>query len=258
MKLHSLVDDKRREALRAAMKRGDFGALVRKEGEAALKNPAAPQSASDTRIRGPNLSVFIPKAIGVPMEEALAEADEAGLVIASNKRMSKALVNSNEWRDIMDVFACWTGTMTAYDKPGQKLGEIIEYTDSKTGIRYVFPVPEEHQGKENVILVAEHPGVSLIKDGNDRIVQAAEIGVVEKFPTSKKGWFIGDPKYDIPQGNEVEGNNQDARFLWRIEKRVGLFARDIYDYDLNDGSRDIFLDDRSSRELGVVVESKEV
>jgi len=216
----------------------------------------AQQISGKERTRGPNLAILVRRSAGVPMEEALARADNAGAVIASNKRLSKALVGSDEWQGIREVFACWTGTMTAYDKPDQKLGKIIEYTDSETGVRYVFPVPEEHWGKTNVILVAEHPGVSLVKDGNDRIVQAIGVDIVERFPTSEEGWFLGDPKYDVPQGNKVDSSNQDARYLWRIDKRVGLVARG---YDGGGwgggGGRDVLLGGAPSGAFGVAVEA---
>lgn len=184
----------------------------------------------------------------------MAKADEAGLVIASNKRLGKALVGSNEWRGICDVFGCWTGTMTAYEKPDQKLGKSIEYTDSDTGVRYVFPVPEEQQGRKNVILVAEHPDFSLVKDGNDRVVQAAEISIVEKFPVPMQGWFLGDPKYDIPQGEKVDGSNKNARYLWRMDKRVGLVARVLC---CGCFRRDVVICGAPSGALGAAVESPE-
>ncbi|NYZ73976.1 hypothetical protein H0O00_02450, partial [Candidatus Micrarchaeota archaeon] len=126
----------------------------------------AQQVSGKERVSGPNLAVFVKHSKGIPMEEALRRVDEAGLVIALNKRLSKALVGSEEWRSISEVFACWSGTMTAYDKPDQKLGKTIEYVDSETGTRYVFPVPEEHVGKKNVVLVAEHPNFTLETDGN--------------------------------------------------------------------------------------------
>ncbi|MEW6722615.1 MAG: hypothetical protein AB1324_05115 [Candidatus Micrarchaeota archaeon] len=206
------------------------------------------------RIRSPKLAVFIKGLNGVPMEEALRRADEAGLVIASNKRLSKVLVGSDEWRDIREVFTCWTGTMTAYDKPDQKLGKIIEYTDSKTGVRYVFPVPEEHQGKKNIILVAEHPDFYLIKDGNDRVVQAGEAGALANFPTLKKGWFLGDPKYDLPRGKKIDGNKPDARRFLRIDKRVGLISRDGW-FRLGSGMMCVDLTLAPSYSLGVTVET---
>lgn len=218
---------------------------------------ATQQVSGKERTRGPNLAVFITRANGVPMEEAIQRADEAGLVIASNKRLSKALVGSEEWKQIEEVFACWDGTFTGYEKPDQKLGKIIEYTNSETGIRYVFPVPEEHQGKKNIVLVAEHPDFTLVKDGQNRIVQAVTVDAVEKFPTSNEGWFLGDPKYDIPQGNKVHGSNQDARYLWRIEKRVGLVARGYDGSWSGYNRRSVGLDDWPSCGFGVAVEATE-
>lgn len=219
-------------------------------------NVAAVQNAVKERTRRPNLAVFVKSSEGVPMVEAIRRADEAGLAIAPNRRLSQALVGSDEWRGISEVFTCWTGTMTAYDMPGQKLGEIIEYLDSDTGVRYVFPVPKEQQGKKNIILVAQHPNVSLVRDGNGWIVQATKVDAVEKFPTSKEGWFLGDPIYDIPQGEAAVHGNQDARYLWRIGKRVGLVARTlsyISDYD----GRSVDISQRPSRGLGVAAEAPE-
>ena len=124
------------------------------------RNPVA-SPLTEGLIRGPSLEVFIPRSSGVTMKEALARATAEKRVIASNKRLSQALVGSKEWETIRAALPCWTGTMIAYDKPDQKLGKTIEYLDSKTKIRYVFPVPEEHQRKKNVLLVAEHPGFTL-------------------------------------------------------------------------------------------------
>ena len=41
---------------------------------------AAQQISGKERTRGPNLAVFVKRSEGVPMEEALRRADEAGLV----------------------------------------------------------------------------------------------------------------------------------------------------------------------------------
>jgi hypothetical protein len=213
----------------------------------------AQQVSGKERVRGQKLVVFIKGYQGVPMEEALRRADDAGVVVASNKRISQALIGSEEWRGIREVFVCWSGTMAAYDEPDRKLGKAIVYTEFETDIRYIFLVPQEHQGKKNVLLVAEHPKFSLVHDGNDRIVQATEVGAVERFPTSE-GWFLGDPKYDIPTGNRVDGNKYDARYLWRVEKRVGLAARNSwigFDY-----GRIISLNASSFDGLGVAVEAK--
>jgi hypothetical protein len=213
----------------------------------------ARQISGKERTRGP-LAVLVERSNGVPMEEALAKADEAGADIASNKRLSKALVGSEEWRSISEVLACWSGTMTAYDKPDKKLGKAIEYTDSETGTRYVFPVPEEHQGKKNVVLVAEHPHFTLETDGKTRVVQAKEVGVVSEFPVASENWHLGDAKYDIPTGKKVDARDEAARCLWRIDKRVGLVARGDY-FSGYDGRRSVDLVNRASSVFGVAIEA---
>jgi len=158
------------------------------------------------------------------MEEALRTADEAGRVMASNKRLNGAIAEKGEFRKITDAFACWSGTMVGYDKHDQKLGKTIEYVDEQTGILYVFPVPEEHQGKKNVVLVAEHPNFTLKADGKTRIVQANEVGLVIEFPRDPIH-NLCDPKYDIATGKYAEPRNKAARFFFRGDTHVGLVAR---------------------------------
>ncbi len=207
------------------------------------------------KARRPNLAILVKSHIGVPMEGALWRADEDGLTMASNKRLSKAMDESAEWQSIYEVFACWTGTMTGYEKPDQKLGKTIEYVDPETGIRYVFPVPEEHQGKKNVLLVAEHPDFTLETDGDTRIVRAEEVGAVSEFPAAPYYWYLGDAKYDIPTGEKVDSDDQAARYLWRIAKRVGLVARGYYDDWRGMLKRLVGLAYTPSVPLGVVMES---
>lgn len=214
---------------------------------------AAQQISGKERTRGPNLAILVNRSAGVPMEEALVRANDAGVVIASNKRLSQALVGSDEWRGIREVFACWSGTMTGYEKPDQKLGKTIEYVDSETGVRYIFPVPEEHQGKKNVVLITEHPNFTLETDGKTRVVQAKEIGVVSEFPVASENWYLCDAKYDIPTGKKVDGSNEAARYLWRVEKRVGLVARG-YDW-CGYNRRFVDLNSRPSLALGVAIEA---
>jgi hypothetical protein len=210
--------------------------------------------AGNERIRGPNLALFIPHIYGAPMEEAIRKADEAGLVIASNKRLDKALKGNGEWRSKQTGFISWSGTMTAYDKPDQRLGKTIVYDVPKSEIRYVFPVPEEHQGKKNIILVAEHPEFSLVKDGNDRIIQATDIGAVERFPLAMYGWYLADPRYGIPHGDTANDGRKTARYLARREKRVGLVVR-CTDVDSYIGRRVVDLWSRLSEHRGVIVEA---
>jgi hypothetical protein len=211
------------------------------------------KKAGDERMRGPDLAVFIARWPGVPMEEALRKADDLGLVIASNKRLSQSLIGNHEWRSVKGAFGCWTGTIAAYDKPDQKLGKNIEYQDPDTGIRYVFPVPEEHIGKKNIALIAEHPNFSLEADGKTRVVRATEIDIITEFPVSNH-WYIGDPKHDIPAGNIVTYQDPGALALHRIEKNVGMVNR-LYDDRNGNDKRCIYLNSGPSWNFGVAVEA---
>jgi len=218
------------------------------------KDPFAPQPATSNRIRGPKLKVFITNADGVPMEEAIRRADEAGLVIASNKRMDQALVGSEEWKSVQTGSPCWTGTMTAYEEPGKAFGKIIEYTDDKTGLRYVFPVPDKFVGIKDSLLVVEHPGFMLEFDGDSRIVRASEVDLIDMFPTNKTGWYIAEPIHEIPRGEKVDNSSPDARCLWRIAKRVGLLARN---YGAGDGRLVVYAVGKPSDTFELIVESPE-
>jgi hypothetical protein len=209
-------------------------------------------------VRGPALEVLVPRSRGLPFDEALRIAEQGRRVIASNARMSKALVGSEEWRSISDVFACWTGTMTAYAKPGEKLGATVEYVDPETEQKWVFPVPKQFRGMEDVILVAEHPDYTLERDGKNLVVQAGAVDAVENFPARTERWYIVDPKHGIPMESEPGGDNPNARYLWRIESRVGPAGRGYSFYGgLVVYGRGVGLGDGPSVGLGVAVEAPE-
>ena len=182
------------------------------------------------RMRGPHLEVFVKPKEGIPMVEALQRADTGGRVILSNNRLDSELVN-NYWHggNISRVLTCWGGTMVGYDEPGKKLNESIEYTDENSGIRFVFPVPKELQGMEDIVLAVEHPDYAIEKDKNNLVVRASEVGFVPEFPGMKESgrshWHHTDERFGIPTGKEVRFSEPGVRLLFRINKRVGLIAR---------------------------------
>jgi len=224
---------------------------ARKARSEAGKAKAEPESIhEESWIRGPKLSVLISRSNGVPFEEGLARADTDNRVIASNKRMSQALVRNQEWRTIIEVFACWTGTITAYTKPGEKLGKAVEYIEPVTKYRWVFPVPEAYRDKKDAIIVAEHPDYSLEIDGKTRIVRAAQVDLIERFP-AKNGRYLGDSKHDIPSGDSVQ-DDWDTRYLYRMDTRVGPVARGYNLYYRGD-RRSVCLKNRPSVGRGVAV-----
>jgi len=179
---------------------------------------------------------------GLPMEEAILKTNRAGLVIASNKRITQAIVDSDEWETIRPVFGCWTGTLVAYDEPDKKLGKTIEYVDERTGICYTIDVPEEHRGKKNVVLVAEHPGIDIEKTKSGWLVNASRLDVLGDFPTVD-GWYLGDPKYDIPTGKRLP-----LSYLWYLDRRSAKDDPDLPP-DIKAKVRHIF---RNEKRVGLI------
>ena len=208
---------------------------------------------TENLIRGPKLEVFIPRKPGATMEEALVKAEKENRVIASNKRLDQIFVGGDEWKSIKAALWCWSGTMTAYEEPGKKFGKTVEYVDDKTKIRYVFEVPSQYVGEKDSILVAEHPDYKLENDGNNRIIRTAFVDLIARFPAESNKWYLTDPKHGIPIGEQVKDSDSNARYLWRIEKRVGLSARGYS----NVCYRSVYLSYAPSVSIGVAIEAPE-
>ncbi len=189
--------------------------------------PESIQAGGKADPERPKLVVLLRRSEGVPMDEALRIAEEKGCALASSKALSGVLIGSGAWKGVREAFGCWSGTLIGYDRAGKELGERIVYTDPKTYLRYVFPVPEEHRGKRDVALVAEHPDFVLVKDGNERVVQAKRVDWVAAFPSryGNSGWHVCDSRHDIPRGQEVAASHENARFLTREHAHVGLVPR---------------------------------
>ncbi|MEK6981343.1 MAG: hypothetical protein AABX38_00295 [Candidatus Micrarchaeota archaeon] len=233
------------------------------------------------RIRGPKLEVFISRLYGLPFDEELARADKDNRVIVSSKRLSSALIGSDEWKAIKKAFACWSGTMTAYVEPNVELGQAarrlsdlgdfpklsknqyehaIVYTDPQTGNDWIFPIPEKYLRVKNGILVIEHPDYGLDREGTNRLVlpvSVERVDLVEGFPV-RNGWYLPDAIHGIPQTSQVDYSTK-ARHLWRVDKRVGPVRLGYDDMggidDIN--GRYVDFDDRPSNGYGLVTEASE-
>jgi hypothetical protein len=209
-----------------------------------MEYTAAKPVPENQRIRGPSLAVLITRNKGAPFEEGLARANAENRVIASNKRVNRALLGkgrwgSNEYKPVAAAFKCWTGTMTAYGAPGEKLGKAIEYVDPKTSYCWLFLVPEEHQGKKNRILVAEHPDYTLEIDGKYRIVHAVKVDAVKSFPA------------------ETLRMRSRLGSLRTLERRVGPVSRVCHHNRYHDSRGSVDIQTRPSFALGMLVEAEE-
>jgi len=209
-------------------------------------------------IRGQKLEVLVPShRKGIPFDEAIKIAEQGKRVLASNERISRALMGSREWRTIQHAFTCWTGTIAGYEQPRKMFGATIEYVDPKSGKRWVFPVPKEFRGEEGGILVAEHPDYTLENDGRNVVVQAKRVDIVRGFPEYDKVLSLGDDKHDIPHGGgDTRGDDDpDERRLARLDSsRVGPAAR--YSYMGFNFQKNVDLSLPPSECLGAVVESQ--
>lgn len=197
------------------------------------------------KTRGPKLALMARSSF--PMMEAIMDADKAGLVIASSKRLTQAL-GSAESKPFNKFLPCWSGTMIGYDRFGKPLDDAIVYTDPTTQIKYVFPVPADYRGMKDIALVAEHPDFIIQKDGNARIVRAKKIGIVGLPRLTHQPFHLGDPVYDIPHGDSVDKRNQNARQMMRDDKHVGLITRSTI-------ANQVLLNAIPSARMGVIVEA---
>ena len=208
------------------------------------------------RMRGPNLALVMPQAEGIRMFEAVRAADKTGLVLPSSRRLDRALAGSEEWREIMPVFSCWSGTMAAYDEPNKALGKVIQYLDVISGLRYVFKVPQRYRGMKDVVLLADHPGFTLEPKGRMVFVNASRVGVVEEFPAQSERWYLTDKTHGIPQGEVVSNADPKSRHLWRMATHIGLIVRDC-SLVVDDGRRFVHMEVPPSLRMGMAVEAPE-
>ncbi len=116
-----------------------------------------------------------------------------------------------------------TGTWFAYKK-GKLGSKIVESSGSSC---LVFPVPPEHQGKENVALVVNHPDFSLEEDPEQSklIIRSGKITAIEDFP-SRDGYYRTDNEFGIPHGDEFASPIlDDVKFLKRTDVMVSAVVR---------------------------------
>jgi len=235
-----------------AMER-EAGRLIPTGSDEQLENGAAVEERlADlaTKLAPLGIDVLVAAEEGVSAEEALKKA--SGKVIASNKTWDSMLVGCDEWEKAKESLPVWTGTMTAFAEPGEKLGNTVEHKDR--GITWVFPVPVKFQDERDACLVVEHPHFTVKADGNTRTVivdDERSVRIVQNLP-AKNGWYKTDAGTGIPSGAKIDSESKDARYLYRADKRVGPIARD-FDGD----GRGVGLGDEPSERFGVAVEAGE-
>jgi hypothetical protein len=196
--------------------------------------------------------VLFPCSKGIPFNEAFQKAKAEGLIITSNAR-ADVLLQKDGWRSVQNAWPIYTGTMTAYREPGNKIGSAVEYQDPETEEKWIFEVPLGFREDKNVILYVEHPDYDIEIDKRRFVVHANEGKLrIQSFP-SKNGWYFAGQRSCIPEDMPIEEGKADARFLQRALLGVGPVVRGHFFFDSS--WRGISLDHRpSSTTFGVLVE----
>ncbi len=191
----------------------------------------------------PETIIKFPKDL-TPMDEWIIKVQKSGRIIASNKRVSQKF-DGRDLRFCKKFLPCWTGTLVAYVEPDVGFGRTVE--DIHSRCRWIFPVPEKYQGKKDALLIAEPLDYMLERDGNARIVRAAKVYLIERFP-AESGWYRADPLHDIPHGRRVAR----CKITTEIDPNTGGPPRDA-----SRGARIDFDDDvrflYKGRDRGVVL-----
>ncbi|VVB73474.1 Uncharacterised protein [uncultured archaeon] len=196
--------------------------------------------------------VLVPCSEGVTADELPTLMKTANVL--TNKQFDHVLVETDIWKSVMEYLPAWSRTMTGYTEPGRRFGSALEYTDSESGLIWTFPVPAEFRKTKNGILVVENFG--LERKGKRVIIQAneADVCLINNFPNETEQWYKADQTFGIPYGSPIE-RSDSARYLWRINKRVGPVARG--DYDGYCRGRGVGVDSLPSNRFGVLVEAKD-
>ena len=181
---------------------------------------------------------------GLMQTEAIKMANHLGARILSNKEFDQRLVLSDRWKPERDVYPAWTGTLVAFKGKYAKLGGVVKYTDSHSGITHIFEVPIEYQNEKNAILVVNHCFLAngnalIIPNENKRtitydIADKSKIALIQNFPTSY-GWYDAPNKFCVPTGKDISSSHDFAYYLFRDPSYVGLLVRGC------EGFREIFL-----------------
>lgn len=151
-----------------------------------------------------------------------------GNKMLTNRELDRVIVETDIWQSVKSGLPTHSRTILGYDKPDKEIGSTIEAKDEGDGRIWTLPVPKELRKLKDIALVIED--YELEVDGKRVVIFPKDkITIVENFP-AKDGYYQADPTFRIPTNVLLSESDQNARHLYRIDKRVGPIARG-FDYD---------------------------
>ncbi|MFA5929298.1 MAG: hypothetical protein WC861_00275 [Candidatus Micrarchaeia archaeon] len=142
--------------------------------------------------------------------------------------------NMNDaWQLYKEALPARNGTLVAFREGGAKLGDLVEYKDSRTEISYRLEVPIDYRNEKDAILAVNH---GFLADGRELIiprkkgstitydiVDKGSIRLFRHFPAGN-GYYHAGNDFGIPLGEEISLPGNDVRVLDRLPKYVGLLV----------------------------------
>ncbi|MFN7991873.1 MAG: hypothetical protein U0R44_07000 [Candidatus Micrarchaeia archaeon] len=194
---------------------------------------------------------------GLPFLEANALAESNGSRLARSREFDEffsripgpPLTLSNN---------AWTETILAYPKPRKPVGDSIEWTDIRTGLRYVLD-SQDFKGQKNIALAFD--GFKACQDGKTiALIPASGVVAIERFP-QESGFYSSDPLTGIPvdDGSDHRPGYPGTKHLSRDnnDQWVGPIVRSYSRIRIPDNlDLDIYACFRPSSNFGVFIAEK--
>ena len=177
---------------------------------------------------------------GLPMLEAIREANRKGLYIPSSKELSERLVNSDLWKSEKEMYPCRSGTLCIYETKDTPFGKTVEWEG------LVANIPKKFQGQSNMVILCNHPDFFL-KENTITLGKSAKIIQMPKIDD----WYDTDPIFEFPIGEKKEYANSRRRLYRRDSPYIGLVSRDYYGGFVYGNRRYVFCGYLPSGRLGV-------
>ena len=207
------------------------------------------------RVRDPEMAkTMIEVRRDLNFFEAVELAQKEGRLIVPHDVHDRILMETEDIEFLRRLYGAvmWTGTIIIYEAPDKSFKDkvIFGWEDNNVVYSISFTVPEQFRGKINCALLVEHPDFELISLGNNNYelkVDEWNVHQIERFPTKKDGWYRYN-KFRIPVGKKVAYREDNTiRYLWRDSNSyIGLLGRGYLHFGINDGRRDVGLDDLPS------------